>query len=100
MLQKSGLVFHTTFFHEVPGIHYSPSIHCLLLTLQGYGSFLLRDLPFDAIQFCIYEQLRMGYKLAVSSHMTFESILVYITNDSFTLKELRPSSYLKQSVSG
>ncbi|KAL3654986.1 hypothetical protein CASFOL_000772 [Castilleja foliolosa] len=24
----------------------------------GYGSFLLRDLPFDAIQFCIYEQLR------------------------------------------
>uniref|UniRef100_M1BVS7 S-adenosylmethionine transporter n=2 Tax=Solanum tuberosum TaxID=4113 RepID=M1BVS7_SOLTU len=31
----------------------------------GYGSFLLRDLPFDAIQFCIYEQLRIGYKLAV-----------------------------------
>ncbi|KAL1569572.1 S-adenosylmethionine carrier 1, chloroplastic/mitochondrial [Salvia divinorum] len=25
----------------------------------GYGSFLLRDLPFDAIQFCIYEQLRL-----------------------------------------
>nr|GEU64322.1 S-adenosylmethionine carrier 1, chloroplastic/mitochondrial [Tanacetum cinerariifolium] len=30
----------------------------------GYGSFLLRDLPFDAIQFCIYEQLRIGYKRA------------------------------------
>lgn len=30
----------------------------------GYGSFLLRDLPFDAMQFCIYEQLRLGYKLA------------------------------------
>ncbi|RLN34931.1 putative S-adenosylmethionine carrier 2, chloroplastic [Panicum miliaceum] len=30
----------------------------------GYGSFLLRDLPFDAIQFCIYEQLRIGYRLA------------------------------------
>lgn len=30
----------------------------------GYSSFLLRDLPFDAIQFCIYEQLRIGYKLA------------------------------------
>ncbi|XP_060173169.1 S-adenosylmethionine carrier 1, chloroplastic/mitochondrial-like [Lycium barbarum] len=30
----------------------------------GYGSFLLRDLPFDAIQFCIYEQMRIGYKLA------------------------------------
>ncbi|KAL6009103.1 hypothetical protein ACLOJK_022330 [Asimina triloba] len=31
---------------------------------KGYKSFLLRDLPFDAIQFCIYEQLRIGYKLA------------------------------------
>ncbi|XP_015886856.3 S-adenosylmethionine carrier 1, chloroplastic/mitochondrial isoform X1 [Ziziphus jujuba] len=30
----------------------------------GYRSFLLRDLPFDAIQFCIYEQLRIGYKVA------------------------------------
>ncbi|XP_009335146.1 S-adenosylmethionine carrier 1, chloroplastic/mitochondrial-like [Pyrus x bretschneideri] len=30
----------------------------------GYGSFLLRDLPFDAVQFCIYEQLRIGFKLA------------------------------------
>ncbi|XP_073059093.1 S-adenosylmethionine carrier 1, chloroplastic/mitochondrial isoform X1 [Primulina eburnea] len=30
----------------------------------GYRSFLLRDLPFDALQFCIYEQLRIGYKLA------------------------------------
>ncbi|EFJ30292.1 hypothetical protein SELMODRAFT_146160 [Selaginella moellendorffii] len=28
----------------------------------GFGSFLLRDLPFDAIQFCIYEQLKIGYK--------------------------------------
>ncbi|XP_065635516.1 S-adenosylmethionine carrier 1, chloroplastic/mitochondrial-like [Quercus suber] len=33
----------------------------------GYGSFLLRDLPFDALQFCIYEQLRIGYKAAVRS---------------------------------
>ncbi|KAK1259383.1 hypothetical protein QJS04_geneDACA005469 [Acorus gramineus] len=30
----------------------------------GYSSFLLRDLPFDAIQFCIYEQIRLGYKIA------------------------------------
>lgn len=30
----------------------------------GYSSFLLRDLPFDAIQFCLYEQLRIGYKIA------------------------------------
>ncbi|KAL9255331.1 S-adenosylmethionine carrier 1, chloroplastic/mitochondrial-like protein [Drosera capensis] len=35
----------------------------------GYGSFLLRDLPFDAIQFCIYEQLRMGYKLAAKREL-------------------------------
>ncbi|XP_050211609.1 S-adenosylmethionine carrier 1, chloroplastic/mitochondrial-like [Mercurialis annua] len=30
----------------------------------GYGSFLLRDLPFDAVQFCIYEQILVAYKLA------------------------------------
>ncbi|XP_012570107.1 S-adenosylmethionine carrier 1, chloroplastic/mitochondrial isoform X1 [Cicer arietinum] len=30
----------------------------------GYGSFLLRDLPFDALELCVYEQLRIGYKLA------------------------------------
>ncbi|CAK8573343.1 unnamed protein product [Lathyrus sativus] len=30
----------------------------------GYGSFLLRDLPFDALELCIYEQLRIGYKVA------------------------------------
>lgn len=30
----------------------------------GGGAFLLRDLPFDAIQFCLYEQLRIGYKKA------------------------------------
>lgn len=28
----------------------------------GYGSFLLRDLPFDAIEFVTYEQLKKGYK--------------------------------------
>lgn len=35
----------------------------------GYGSFLLRDLPFDAIQFCIYEQLQMGCKLAAKRNL-------------------------------
>ncbi|XP_004504005.1 S-adenosylmethionine carrier 1, chloroplastic/mitochondrial [Cicer arietinum] len=35
----------------------------------GYGSFLLRDLPFDAIQFCIYEQIRMGYMLAARRNL-------------------------------
>jgi solute carrier family 25 (mitochondrial S-adenosylmethionine transporter), member 26 len=28
----------------------------------GYGSFLLRDLPFDAIEFVTYEQLKSAYK--------------------------------------
>ncbi|XP_071702265.1 S-adenosylmethionine carrier 1, chloroplastic/mitochondrial-like [Rutidosis leptorrhynchoides] len=36
----------------------------------GYNSFLLRDLPFDAIQFCIYEQLRIGYKLAAKRNLS------------------------------
>ncbi|KAJ4828082.1 S-adenosylmethionine carrier 1, chloroplastic/mitochondrial [Turnera subulata] len=35
----------------------------------GYGSFLLRDLPFDAVQFCIYEQLRIGYKVAAKREL-------------------------------
>ncbi|XP_021802869.1 S-adenosylmethionine carrier 1, chloroplastic/mitochondrial-like, partial [Prunus avium] len=35
----------------------------------GYGSFLLRDLPFDAIQFCLYEQLRLGYKAAAKREL-------------------------------
>lgn len=28
----------------------------------GYGSFLLRDLPFDAIEFVAYEQLKSSYR--------------------------------------
>ena len=28
----------------------------------GYGSFLLRDLPFDAIEFLTYEQLKKAYR--------------------------------------
>jgi solute carrier family 25 (mitochondrial S-adenosylmethionine transporter), member 26 len=31
----------------------------------GYGSFLLRDLPFDAIEFVAYEQLKRSYKTSV-----------------------------------
>lgn len=53
------------------------------LILQGYGSFLLRDLPFDAIQFCIYEQLRMGYKLAVSLLRCFMLVVIYKASISF-----------------
>nr|GEW22275.1 S-adenosylmethionine carrier 1, chloroplastic/mitochondrial-like [Tanacetum cinerariifolium] len=36
----------------------------------GYSSCLLRDLPFDAIQFCLYEQLRIGYKLAAKRDLS------------------------------
>jgi len=32
----------------------------------GYGSFLLRDLPFDAIEFVTYEQLRRAYKISLA----------------------------------
>ena len=31
----------------------------------GYGSFLLRDLPFDAIEFVAYEQLKRAYSASV-----------------------------------
>lgn len=31
----------------------------------GYASFLLRDLPFDAIEFVAYEQLRKAYRLSL-----------------------------------
>ncbi len=33
----------------------------------GYGSFLLRDLPFDAIEFMAYEQLKKAYKVSSDS---------------------------------
>ncbi|KAL2609044.1 hypothetical protein R1flu_027617 [Riccia fluitans] len=35
----------------------------------GFGAFLLRDLPFDAIQFCIYEQLKIVYKKTVKREL-------------------------------
>ena len=38
----------------------------------------MRDLPFDAIQFCIYEQLRMGYKLAVSLYYLLTSFFTFM----------------------
>ena len=31
----------------------------------GYGSFMLRDLPFDAIEFVAYEQMKLAYRAAV-----------------------------------
>ena len=32
----------------------------------GYGSFLLRDLPFDAIEFVAYEQIKKAYQVSSS----------------------------------
>ncbi|KAH0449696.1 hypothetical protein IEQ34_020388 [Dendrobium chrysotoxum] len=42
----------------------------------GYSSFLLRDIPFDAIQFCIYEQLRIGYRVAAKRELSDPEIAV------------------------
>ncbi|KAM0933452.1 putative mitochondrial carrier protein [Dioscorea sansibarensis] len=36
----------------------------------GYRSLLLRNLPFDAIQFCIYEQLRIGYRIVAKRELS------------------------------
>ena len=44
----------------------SPSFPPPLSPSQGYNSFLLRDLPFDAIQFAVYEQIKMRVKKAVN----------------------------------
>ena len=32
----------------------------------GYGSFMLRDLPFDAIEFVAYEQMKVAYRAIVA----------------------------------
>ncbi|KAI9109763.1 hypothetical protein K1719_019393 [Acacia pycnantha] len=48
-------------------VRYIASLEGIKGLYAGYGSFLLRDLSFDAIQFCIYEQLRIGYMLAPSN---------------------------------
>lgn len=50
-------------------VRYIASIEGIKGLYAGYGSFLLRDLPFDAIQFCIYEQLRIGYMLAARRNL-------------------------------
>ena len=41
----------------------------------GYGSFLLRDLPFDAIEFVAYEQLKSMYKVRLAAHCAARSRL-------------------------
>ena len=34
----------------------------------GYSSFIIRDLPFDALEFVAYEQLKKGYATAAQKH--------------------------------
>ncbi|KAG5525340.1 hypothetical protein RHGRI_031871 [Rhododendron griersonianum] len=56
----------------------------------GYGSFLLQDLPFDAIQFCIYEQLRIGHGVPIQPGVPWESHPDYLPWFS-TVSHLRVS---------
>lgn len=72
IIRKEGIkglyavcIFEFILYHFPMFMFCSPMLTLATFDFQGYGSFLLRDLPFDAIQFCIYEQLRIGYKLAV-----------------------------------
>ncbi|KAK7266591.1 hypothetical protein RIF29_19240 [Crotalaria pallida] len=57
----------SAFAHLTAGVVGYIAASLIRVPTEGYGSFLLRDLPFDAIQFCIYEQIQIGYKLAVTS---------------------------------
>ncbi|XP_028765945.1 S-adenosylmethionine carrier 1, chloroplastic/mitochondrial [Neltuma alba] len=57
------------FTSPVLAVRYISSVEGIKGLYAGYGSFLLRDLPFDAIQFCIYEQLRIGYMLAARRNL-------------------------------
>eukprot|EP00884_Botryococcus_braunii_P006887 jgi/Botrbrau1/1619/Bobra.0185s0034.1 len=44
----------------------------------GYNSFLLRDLPFDAIEFVAYEQLKSSYKLLLPAHRDLQPLEVSV----------------------
>lgn len=62
----------------------------------GFGSFLLRDLPFDAIQFCIYEQLRIGLKKAVNRDLLdVETALIGATSGAITGAVTTPLDVIK-----
>ena len=53
---------------EVPQLQSEISLKregMLRVSFAGYGSFLLRDLPFDAIEFVAYEQLKSMYKVSL-----------------------------------
>lgn len=62
----------------------------------GFGSFLLRDLPFDAIQFCIYEQLRISLKKFVNRDLLdVETALVGATSGAITGAVTTPLDVIK-----
>lgn len=51
----------------------------------GYGSFLLRDLPFDAIEFVAYEQLKKSYKASLSEVREPNSLETSVIGDLLAL---------------
>lgn len=62
----------------------------------GYGSFLLRDLPFDAIQFAIYEQLKITVKKAVKRDLRdSETAVVGALAGAFTGAVTTPLDVIK-----
>ena len=61
----------------------------------GYGAFLLRDLPFDAIEFVVYEQLKTGYsKYAKRDLYSAETSVIGAFAGGFTGKKPPPSIHL------
>jgi hypothetical protein len=68
-------------------------IHYISFDWQGYSSFLLRDLPFDAIQFCINEQLRIGYNVLVRLVFLPPSHLSKKSNYSWTIYSRLETTY-------
>ena len=66
----------------------------------GYGSFLLRDLPFDAIEFVAYEQLKSMYKVSPSYVIELrlhKAVLLCQTKDCIIAPSARspPARFLK-----
>lgn len=77
----------------------------------GYGSFLLRDLPFDAIEFVAYEQLKSAYKASLDEvrepnsletsaigHPFYPSHLVHILEAKYGALQLQKCCLQAQSL--
>ncbi|GIL81674.1 hypothetical protein Vretimale_1310 [Volvox reticuliferus] len=62
----------------------------------GYGAFMLRDLPFDAIEFVAYEQIKKAYSLTVKRELNpGETSLVGAFAGGFTGVITTPLDVLK-----